>query len=164
MNIPSMMKIKINTLTIRANNVFTEEQYNFLSALMYIVEQFDKIDKNKNVLCVNLHNGGFLVIEHNSDFNLNPLSFVDANGNILFDVNISVFDNQIKEFNKYVEYEDSKKQRMSWPYRKKVIAAIKDYKNDILDFCIHENLVPEKLIIDAREKYDSLPNDDYGLE
>lgn len=150
---PYEMEVKLNTLVIHANGVFTEEEYNYMAALSYLVEQFEGIQKDKTTLCLNLNDGNFLVFNHNKNSEINPIAFVSKTGEIFFDVNISVFKNQIKEFQKYVDYKGSKQERENWPQRKKVIAAIKEYKNDILDFCIHSNLVPEKMIEQARQLY-----------
>lgn len=152
---PYEMKFKLNTLIVHANNLFTENEYEYLCALKYLIEQFEGVEKDNRTLCLNLYNGGFLIINHQDSKTINPIVFVDKSGNVLFDVNISVFSVQIKEFQKYVNYIDHKKERADWPHQKKLIAAIKEYKNDSLDFCIHQNLVSDKIIDYARKIYDS---------
>lgn len=53
MQSPYEMKFKLNTLIVHANNLFTENKYEYLCALKYLIEQFE-----------DLYNGGFLIINH----------------------------------------------------------------------------------------------------
>lgn len=151
---PYNMKIKIKTLTVSSNRPFIEKELNYLKAFSYCIDQFNKIDDEINVFCLYLGNGNFIIGDHTDGKTINPFVFVNKNGNLSFDIDISCFNREIQEFQKYIDYNGSKGERKYWPETKKLIAAIKEYKNDFLDFKIHNNLIARQIIEQARQLYE----------
>lgn len=84
----------------------------------------------------------------------NPFVFINSKREILFDVDITIFNNAIKEFKQYVEYQDRSVNRKDLPYEKKIQLAIKDYKNDKLDFYSGSQIVADVFINQARQMWE----------
>lgn len=159
MKIPYKAKYKISSLTIYSSNHFSASELEFLKALDYTIQHFEGIEKDNYSLCINLTHNRFLIANHDSQYTTNPLAFVDEKGNIQFSVDISIFQNKIQEFQNYVSYDGSQNQRKNWSHEQKVSQAIKEYKNDTLDFCIN-NVVSNRILENARIIYDSLEHDE----
>lgn len=156
MKIPYNTVYQINTITIHSDTIFSELELVYLKALSYTIDQFNQIDNGDQVFCLNLGNGNFLIGNHSDSEKINPFVFVNKRGDLVFDMDISCFRKEINEFRKYIEYEGSKNERKNWPLMKKYKAAIKEYKNDFLDFNIHNELIAEQLIKKARSLYADL--------
>ena len=156
MKIPYNTVYDISTITIYSDTIFSELELIYLKALSYTIDQFNQIDNGDQIFCLNLGNGNFLIGNHSDSEKINPFVFVNKRGDLLFDMDISCFRKEIDEFKKYIEYEGSKNERKNWPLMKKYKVAIKEYKNDFLDFNIHNELVAEQLIKKARSLYEDL--------
>lgn len=156
MKIPYNTVYQISTITIYSDTIFSELELVYLKALSYTIDQFNQIDNGDQIFCLNLGNGNFLIGNHSDSEKINPFVFVNKRGDLLFDMDISCFRKEIDEFKKYIEYEGSKNERKNWPLMKKYKVAIKEYKNDFLDFNIHNELVAEQLIKKARSLYEDL--------
>ena len=136
----------INTLTVFSTKPFTREEYTYLNALKYLFECFNGME-NDNSFSMFIDKNTFLLANKRHDRELNPIVFVNQKGEILLDVDIKVFQKAIKEFNIYIDYYKNK----SIPYEKKVQLAIKDYKNDKLDFYSNSPVVFNSLIEKAEQ-------------
>lgn len=142
---------QINTLRVYANTpTVSRSQHNYLVALSYLLQCFEGMDKNNN-LCMYISENTFLIANHSDSERINPFVFVNEKGEILFDVDIEVFELEIKEFENYIKYYDKK--YPEYPSEKKIQKAIKDYKNDKLDFYANSKIVLQSFIDKARSAY-----------
>ena len=156
MKIPdSLLVKKISTLNIYAyKGILSKDQYYYLQALDFLFQNFESIEKESNTFCLYIGNNSFLIANHMDSKNVNPFVFVNNKGEILFDVDIMVFNNAIKEFKQYIEYQNRSASRKNLPYEKKIQLAIKDYKNDKLDFYSNSQIVADVFINKARQMWE----------
>ena len=145
---------QISTLNIYSNLPLTELEYYYLQALDYLFQQFEKIEKDQNSFVLYLNKSTFLVGNHNVNESINPFVFVTETGKILYDVDISVFNNVIDEFNDYIMYYKNKHPEL--PKEKTIQLAIKDYKNDKLDFYSNSKIITDKFFEQVRNNYSDL--------
>lgn len=93
----------IGTLSIHSLSALTDDQslcvYELQTLLKVYRNTFTDNDINRT-LCITLENGCFLICDHRSKSD-ELLIFVDQNRKISFDVDISVFDNEIIRFKQY---------------------------------------------------------------
>lgn len=156
MKIESNINIKIKNLTIYSNApIFTKSQYYYLLALQNLFDHFQNMNKNNN-FCMYLSENTFLISNFQENEKYNPIVFVNKKGEILFDVNISEFSGEIKKFIKYIDFYKDKE----IPEEKKIQLAIRDYKNDKLDFHANSKIVMQTIIDKARIKLSELDLED----
>lgn len=156
MKIPDSLLVKqISTLNIYAyKGTLSKDQYYYLQALDYLFQSFESIKKDSNTFCLYIGNNSFLIANHMDSKMTNPFVFINNKREILFDVDITIFNNAIKEFKQYVEYQDRSVNRKDLPYEKKIQLAIKDYKNDKLDFYSGSQIVADVFINQARQMWE----------
>lgn len=144
----------IETLTIYKDSPFSALEYFYLKALEYTINCFEKTDKN-NTLSLYLDKNTFLIANHDDKEKINPIAFVNEKGEILFNVPINVFKKAISEFDKYIAYSQNSSKRQDMSYNQQIQEAIRDYKNDLLDFYINNNLLISNVIEKARNQYEN---------
>ena len=94
---------KINTLTISTTRPFTRDESIYIKALSYLFDCFNEMN-TENSFSMYLSQSTFLLANKKFSRSVNPLVFVNQKGDILFDVDISVFNKAIKEFRKYIDF------------------------------------------------------------
>ena len=145
-----MGKYKIETLTIKSDKEFTFNELSFLKALHTTVNFFNKTEKEISSLQMYINQNTFLIASYDINETLNPIAFIDEKGNILFDVDISVFDKEIDVFkHNYLDYYKDRNLTKEEIAKKAII----DYKNDKLDFYTDTNIDLSELITKARNQY-----------
>lgn len=103
-----------------------------------------------NTFCMYLNEKEFLIANHKDGEKINPIVFVNKNGDLLFEVNIQIFSKAMKEFDKYIDFAKSK--HKDYPEDKIIKKAILDYKNDKLDFYANSSIVRQSIIDQARKE------------
>ena len=142
--------VKISTLTIYSEVPFERKEDEFINALSYLLSALKSMDKI-NVFSMYIGARTFLIAEHDYQKDCDPFCFVNEKGDVLFEVDIKVFEPSINEFQDYIKYRI--KRNPDLPYEKQLQYAIKDYKNDKLDFYANSKVVSQELLQKARDRY-----------
>ena len=71
----------------------------------------------------------------------------------MFNVDIKIFDNAITEFEAYIKYYDK---NSDLSFEEKIKLAIKDYKNDKLDFYSNSKLITNSMMKIVEKDIDEL--------
>ncbi len=141
---------QISTLSIYTREpITTKEQYVYLLALQSLVEQYDKNSRVEDTLTLYLQNSEFLILNHNKEQKCNTIAFVNAKGEVYLDVDIAIFQDEIERF-KTDYIADTKKRHPELKEPELFKTAIRDYRNDIIDFYSHSDLIPKEIINEAR--------------
>ena len=150
MYLESYLVSQIDTLKIYSyTERLTKRETVYLSALNYLFRSFENMEKD-NTFCMYLNEKEFLIANHKDGEKINPIVFVNKNGNLLFEVNIQIFSKAMKEFDKYIDFAKSK--HKDYPEDKIIKKAILDYKNDKLDFYANSSIVRQSIINQARKE------------
>lgn len=125
----------------------------YLHALEYTINSFESIDDREyNNFCLYLSKGTFLIANHDINRKINPFAFVNEKGEIFFEVDISIFASVIDDFKGYISF--CKNRNSDLPQEKILQRAIKDYKNDCLDFYSNSRVVDKELVNRIRDQYE----------
>ena len=149
------VRIRLNTLTIYTDTVFSKHEYEYLQALAYLLNSIKNENKD-NIFCMYINKNAFLIADHNTNKSYDPFAFVNEKGEILFEINIKLLEKAIREFEQYKI--DCKKRHPELPDEKILQKAIKEYKNDKIDFYSNCKIVQEKIIDNARQLWENIPH------
>ncbi len=148
-----MSKYTLKTLTISHDKEFSFEELAFLKALHTTINYFATIDRETSTLQLYINQSTFLIASFDKNEKLNPIAFIDEKGEILFDVEFSVFNKEFEAFKlHYLDYYKDRNMIKEDMARKAII----DYKNDKLDFYTDVNINISYLIEKARENYNAI--------
>ena len=146
-----MIVAQFETLSITSQYYLDQSERNYLEALSYLFQTFKGMDID-NTFCMYVDKNAFLIADHKKGNTVDPIVFVDKNGNILFEIDIQLLEKAKQEFEKYIAYYHSRNQEL--PEEKILQNAIKDYKNDKLDFYANSKVVLRSIIDKAHRLLD----------
>lgn len=142
----------IYTLNIYSNKPLSKLQNYYLEALKYLFSCFKDM-QNDNNFCMSLQKSTYLLASHKANRQINPIVFVNEKNEIMFNVDIKIFDNAITEFEAYIKYYDK---NSDLSFEEKIKLAIKDYKNDKLDFYSNSKLITNSMMKIVEKDIDEL--------
>ncbi len=141
---------EVFTLSIYGTHSLTENESNYIKALKCVFQGFQGMSKDNNFF-MRLNERNMLIGCHSSQEHPDPLIFLYSNADnaVSFTADLDVFSNEIEAFNEYIEYYNGR----DMSDQEKLDLAIRDYKNDKLDFNANSSLTMTDIIERARTQY-----------
>ena len=142
--------VEVFTLSIYGTHNLTESENNYIKALKCVFQGFQRMSKNNNFF-MRLKERNMLIGCHASQEHPDPLIFLysNADNTVSFKADMDVFSNEVEVFKEYISYYGSR----DMSDQEKLELAIRDYKNDKLDFNANSPLIMTDIIERARLQF-----------
>ena len=133
----------VSTLFVYSDHPLNDVEKGFFQALRNVFESFSNMKKENN-FCMRIGKNTYLLGNNTKSRKPNPFVFLSCKQNVSFHADISYFANSLNEFQEYIDYYN-RKHGTELSEDQTIQLAMRDYRNDKLDFCSNSQLVSQDL-------------------